>query len=867
MTDDYARAPFRPLPSKIHMPAQCGNAVKRDRVVEKMNSVEGRSLTTVVSPAGFGKTTAVRGWARESSSMPVAWLLAEKEDASPSRFWSYVAAALGQIEGFDSGKLLASFREAAHGDELALVEPLLLSMADHEGEFAFVIEDLHTVYESEEVMRGVEYLVRHLPDQAHVVITARQKLPFPLAKLRMSGALGEITEADLRLTPEGQRAFFEMEGIDLSEEENARLAGMVQGWPAGLRLISLVCEGFSGAQTLSAFEGAKGALDEYLLEEVVDGLSGQCKRLCVLTSVVEAFSISLAADVCGLSREQAGDIVDALLSEGVFIEHIGFHNGEDWFRYHQMLRDALRGRLSRLSVETESAAKRTACQWLLGQGYVDEALALAADLSDFDTIRNAIIKNWKRLFMSDDHAVLVRWLGFLPEAEVLKSPMLCAVASMPTALYGNFEAAERYIALAISRLHDERDFCYSLCMCQKAYLASFREDSLEMRKYSGMALRYLPEEECYLRGMMLQIGASGFSETDPLRTKALFIDALAEQSKLGNKELLCSAYSNLALTCANLGHVGESRRYAQQAFGLYPKEERASRNMLAYAIAAEAVCMYNDGRYEEAARNLEEFDSAFESNGLAMTLAQMEALRAKLRHRDGKPFEKCLLDAFAIDERGASLAYPSLRMVEAYCETYRAQARDRIFAKTEALSLRLFNYACAFAQNAVSLFEDLCALADSINPDECTAKLFGCCLAAAFSEKVAHMRRAEAYFEQACEIAYAHGLAAIIEENAGYLGQTAKRVIARRKDDQIASWIEARIARAHASAGEKQTVLSDRELDAIRYISLGLTVGEAAKRMYVSRETVKKHLSNIYAKLGVHSKIQALAILREQGII
>ena len=47
----------------------------------------------------------------------------------------------------------------------------------------------------------------------------------------------------------------------------------------------------------------------------------------------------------------------------------------------------------------------------------------------------------------------------------------------------------------------------------------------------------------------------------------------------------------------------------------------------------------------------------------------------------------------------------------------------------------------------------------------------------------------------------------------------------------------------------------------------GMTIAQAADKLFVSRETVKKHLANIYGKLGVHSKMQAVALLRDAGIV
>lgn len=60
------------------------------------------------------------------------------------------------------------------------------------------------------------------------------------------------------------------------------------------------------------------------------------------------------------------------------------------------------------------------------------------------------------------------------------------------------------------------------------------------------------------------------------------------------------------------------------------------------------------------------------------------------------------------------------------------------------------------------------------------------------------------------------------------------------------------------SSINKQYVLSKRELDVLKLIAEGLSHKEVAKKLFISPETVRKHLSNIYAKLNVNNKIAAI---------
>ena len=61
--------------------------------------------------------------------------------------------------------------------------------------------------------------------------------------------------------------------------------------------------------------------------------------------------------------------------------------------------------------------------------------------------------------------------------------------------------------------------------------------------------------------------------------------------------------------------------------------------------------------------------------------------------------------------------------------------------------------------------------------------------------------------------------------------------------------------------------LSEREIEVLQLIAEGLTNQEAANRLYLSLHTVKAHARNIYGKLGVKNRTQAVAKARALGIL
>lgn len=61
----------------------------------------------------------------------------------------------------------------------------------------------------------------------------------------------------------------------------------------------------------------------------------------------------------------------------------------------------------------------------------------------------------------------------------------------------------------------------------------------------------------------------------------------------------------------------------------------------------------------------------------------------------------------------------------------------------------------------------------------------------------------------------------------------------------------------------KSTVLTQREKEVLLLLNQGLSTKAIANKLFISYETVKKHLKNIYSKLEVCNKLEALNKIKE----
>src|SRR5215208_4206528 len=198
------------ITTKVRVPRTRTELVPRPRLREALVRNEGRRLTLVSAPAGFGKTTLLSEWLEDRSGDggPIAWLSLEEADNDPARFLAYLVSALRSDLGDGIGEgVLASLRLPEFPPVEAVVGILINELADvQREEVTIVLDDYHVIH-SGPVHEATSFLLKHLPENVHFIISGRADPPLPLAKLRARDQVTEIRAAELRFTIEEATAF------------------------------------------------------------------------------------------------------------------------------------------------------------------------------------------------------------------------------------------------------------------------------------------------------------------------------------------------------------------------------------------------------------------------------------------------------------------------------------------------------------------------------------------------------------------------------------------------------------------------------------------------------------------------------------
>ncbi|WP_345508945.1 LuxR C-terminal-related transcriptional regulator [Terrabacter aeriphilus] len=302
--------------TKLFVPRARHALVPRARLLERLQAADTSPLTVVSGPAGFGKTTLLAAWAG-ATERPVAWVSLEASEQHPTPFWTYVVTALDTaVPGV--GATVLPLLQGADARPGAVVATLVNALAAVPGGVDLVLDDYHLA-DTAAIAGDVAFLVEHLPADVRVLIGTRADPDLPLARMRARGALVEVRAADLRLTRAEVAAYVtDVAGLGLTADEVAALEDRTEGWVAALQLAALSLRGRDDAASfIAGFAGDDRYVVDYLVEEVVRRQPEQVRRFLLDTSVLDRLSGSLCDAVTGGSDSRS--VLESLERANLFV--------------------------------------------------------------------------------------------------------------------------------------------------------------------------------------------------------------------------------------------------------------------------------------------------------------------------------------------------------------------------------------------------------------------------------------------------------------------------------------------------------------------------------------------------------------------
>jgi LuxR family transcriptional regulator, maltose regulon positive regulatory protein len=906
------------IASKLYMPPLRPNLVARPRLIRLLQ--EGlrlkRKLTLVSAPAGFGKTTLVVAWLNDID-LPAAWLSLDESDNDLPHFLAYLAAALQQVDEKIDTPLLSDLQSPQAPAPEKVLTALLNEIALQKDPLLLVLDDVHLL-EEPSVLKAIEFLLHHQPAQLHLALTTREDPALPLARLRARDQLTEIRAGNLRFTKEETGAFLRgVMGLELSTQNVAALEDRTEGWAAGLQLAALSMQRQADPSAfITDFSGSNRHILDYLTDEVLEQQAQEVRTFLLQTSLLERLSGPLCDALTG--RDDSSRILAHLEAANLFV--IPLDEERRWYRYHHLFSELLRSQLTRSQPELIPELHRRASRWYEQNGDIQAAVEHALQDPDLTQAAHLVEAHAIPRLYRGEVAMVVGWFERLPERMLEAAPMLCigkawALAVMHPGMH--MEEVEQALDAADHALNKVkagtglRDLVAGHATSVRAFvLQSSGICDQEPQKYIALsqeAMKLLPEGEKGIRSVNAMNMGYGYTGLANFEAAGIAFKQTLEDGVSGGN-LYAAIYGpyNLILNAFLVGRLSEALHLCETNI------ERFNRIKAGQNFASIGVLYILQGMLFLEYGNLAKAEPAL-TEGLDLIrwtgefvahikgYTELARLRAIQGDRPGmldavKALEEIwpsgILYTQALRHRLSIRHWRENPQVRKDASSWLAQSGvefDMLAASGDIIPINRINFECYIntAHVMVRLAKEkpgkhsLEAVHSSLKRHQDFSVSHGIiswAVATAIGRTLLYhaagkINEALETLQVALKAAAPTGLLRVFLDECDPLQTLLEQLKPRLTDESLIYYANLLLdgmscGPAKPESGAKYPEkLSARELEVLGCLAKGLTYEEVGKQLYLSLNTIQFHVKNIYGKLLVNKRVQAIEKARAMHLI
>ena len=840
---DIVELPYVPL-TKVKPPVLPQSLIPRPRLTQRINP----PVTFICTPSGFGKSTLLNEW-RQSCGMQVGWVALEEEDNHPLRFWLTVVTALQMIHpSFGQGWLsqLCTSSPSALSRIVVNLTDEIVRLTDTQNMsqgIGLVLDNYHTI-QNTEIHTSLQTWLDHMPPKFNLVLASHNKPPLALGYLRAKGMVAELGADDLRFTLEESLEFLRQHpaGKHLAYRDRQTLVKRTGGWITGLVLAThALTQPGDHSRFVETFTGAHTLLREYFTENVLHRQLPEVQTFLLKTSILKQLTGPMCDAVTGQS---GGAALLAHLWEGsLFLERL---EQPGWYRYHEMFAEMLRTQLQeQFSTETPRL-HRKAAKWYRAHASPADAIHHFLSSKSWSEAA-ALIEDvaLSELEKAGEDSRLLRWLQQLPETVIQQHKILLQTLTDIKRIRHSWAAGNQ----AGLGSPPNRDLD-TVGQMLDGILQCHRESRVDLVKAEATANEVY--EAARARGHLYSILIAGgacanlaFSQGHLRRSEQVAYKVLQQTNELRDS---LPGPASIALTALSgvyyeQNQMAQAHQLLERAIEVDPDPISTDESILMAILRAKIQSIQGDADTAfDTLQAIRESSSHQPSNlWLDQDLIAYQAL-FRLHQGDILSAERHLGGGWEIDQHPFSAMIRASILIE----------QNRNVAAEEILRHLLDQYPHSFYWVPIIRARAMLALALFKQK-----KLNQACQVTAEAARIA----APEYFVRpflASDPQFPVLLSLVLHTenlNSGTRSFLKGTLAALGHADDI----EDGSFRDKPAPLVMAASISPREQEILHSLSVGFSNQEIAAQYSISTSTVKTHLENIYRKLGVSSRMQAIA--------
>ncbi len=888
------------IATKLTPPQIRAELVHRKRLLLKFRQPLGK-LVLIAAPAGFGKSSLVMDWL-SGSERKYAWLSIDESDNDLRRFFTYLIVAIRTVVPGIGEKILPVLKSPAIPASENILTSLINDLQGFPEDITLVMDDYFFI-EEQNVHFALNFFLEHLPRNVHIVIATRVDPLLPLHRMRIRNELTEIREKDLRFTREETREFFlNTMHLQLPDATVTALADRTEGWIAGLQMAAISLQDIHDAQNfVRSFTGSNRYIVDYLIEEVLKRQTPEIQNFLLQTSVLTDFNADLCNAVTG--RADAAELLQTIERLHLFL--VPLDHRREWYRYHHLFGELLRFRLRQIDPKSIDALHLRASEWYENRKDYHRAISQAMKMKSYERAAELLDSYAVTYVARSELSIFLSLIRNIPNDILFRYPGILIIKAWAQLLSHQLEDPDGIIAL-IERSFESPSSRYtpetigegkSHLLVLKSFihrlfnryneaietstealenipagyhleqgLVKFNLGRVYMKLgYIRKAIRYL--HEClgdavqagnhYVElaalshiGYLHSLAGSNYIARKKLEDSVVY----AERKGLDGLPAMGYIYYQLGRVLYQLNELGSAQEVLDRALelGLMGNEPEVIYNALitsawvriALDRPEEALGLFQQAESNEARRQIKAYDSyiATERIHLSVLLGDFDAVGAWVAERTGDAADGVTI----VDELEIML------MIRYYLRTEKLDEVERLSAiLCRRADEKERTAACLFGKICLSIV--LYRRGSTAEGLEKLAFLLGKASEGGFIRGILNM-----------DVDINPMLIAIVGDSAfpEHIREFAAKlnVVREDKNDRSIQTLPKFVQRISEP-------LTEREQEVLHYLSKDYSNKDIAATMYISLDTVKTHLKNIYGKLGVASRKEAVGEAKGRGLL
>lgn len=897
------------LAVKLNIPQTCQQLVLRPQLVSLFSQALTKSLVLVSAPAGYGKTTLVSSWLHDKN-IPSTWLSLDEGDNDPIHFARYLILALRRIFPTVQEDLLGLIQEKQQAPFSILLNSIINEIERQSSTSALILDDFHTIHD-QSILGMIGYLLDHMPLTLHLILISRTDPLFPLSHLRARNQLLEIRADQLRFTREETAAFLnDVLALNLSSDDIAALETRTEGWIAGLQLASIAIQSHTAKQNgkdvhrfVSAFTGSHYYIMDYLAEEVLSLQSDKVRSFLLQTSILGNMCGSLCDAIVNTDEPDNSDgqsMLETLEQMNLFL--IPLDEERCWYRYHHLFTDVLSRHLELKFAHQLPGLHHRASQWFEQNGLIYDAIYHALKAGDKERAAKMVDGNGCELLIRGEVLKLIKWIDAVePYSKIL--PWIAIQKGWALCLSGQLDRAEEPLETAeqlVSSLEpdtDSKTMSGTVTAC-RAFRANMLGEAHLAEDLARQALDSLPSSNdfsCSLRSVATSIlGDASWANGNLEQAQHAYTDAVKIGRAAGSTNMMIITSSNLGDIMMEEGKLYQAAKIYTDILQMATLPYGQMSPLACHIFASLSWLAYEGNRLEEAAQFSNECIELSRQWGNIESQAVGFLVQASLGYRGGNldKAQQAMLSAERLANERAISPWRSMWIKSELARLWIFQGDLRraselvqnskirvdnisnineipyLLEPVYIVLLRLYLARNEF-DTALALGDRLLKLIQETSRLRRMVEIL--ILQSLAYQGRKDMDQAQEVLERALSFAQQEGYVCVFLDE----GESMVKLLFHLKANRICSEYASKLLLALGKApGIKLAPaqllveqLTLRELEVLKLIEAGYSNQDIAGNLVISLPTVKRHISNIYAKLGVKSRTQAVSLGRELSLL